>query len=222
MCSSYNEALLCQDSYLIHGQHSVKSGFFSQWVFDNADHNVNIIDGKHTFHSMGGIQIVTPKECFSNESDVPRLEERATANQISSVEVIPYERFENVKESGFSNIIFQSLTVKDFDVNNINCAEFLWLYTKTQLPNTPGYNGFMSKIMENNYYQQSQIICLPFLNYAASDYNTIYSCPLYAKKRAEKLQLPICFVTFDQPLYEKSINIIESKKKMSCLWCTLG
>lgn len=196
----------------------------NQDFFDNADYNVNTIDGKKTFHGMGRIQIVTPKECFSNKTDVPRLKKRATANQISSVEMIPYERFENISSRGLSKIIFESLIINDFDINNINCAEFLWLYAKTQLPNIPGYNGFMSKIhMNNELYEQSQIICLPFLNYAASDYSTIYSCLLYAKKKAEELQLPFCFVTFDQPLYEKSVNIIETKKiELSMVYSRLG
>ena len=57
LCSSYSEALLCQDSFLIHGQPSIKPGTFSQWVFDNADYNVNFIDGKRTFHSMGGFRL---------------------------------------------------------------------------------------------------------------------------------------------------------------------
>lgn len=211
LCSSYNEALLCQDSFLIHGQPSLKLGVFSQWVFDNADYNVNTIDGKKTFHSMGGIQVVTPKDCVTNKTDIPRLKKRATSNQISAVEVIPYQKFENIGSSGLSKIIFKDLKINDVDIINLTCADFLWMYSKIVLPDSPGYNGFMSNIMKDLLCQQSRIICTPFLNYSASDYSTIYSSLLYAKKQAEKLNLPVCFVTFDQPLYEKSLNIIEAK-----------
>lgn len=223
LCSSYDEALLCQDSFLLHGQPNIKEGVFSQWVFDNADHNVNTIDGKKTFHSMGGIQIVTPKDCFTNKTSVPRLKKRATSKQLSAVEVIPYIRFENIGTSGLSKINFKDLKIPDFDTNNMTNADFLWVYAKVSLPDSPGYNGFMSNIMKDLPYQKSQIICLPFLNYSASDYSTIYSSLLYAKKRAEALNLPVCFVTFDQPLYEKSINILETKQtELSMVQARLG
>ena len=198
LCSSYSEALLYQDSLLVHGQPTITSGVFAQWVFDNADYNVNTIDGKNTFHSMGGIQITTPINCYAKKTDIPRLKNRATSNQISGIDKIPYEKFENIHSSGLSKIVFKKLTIHDFDTNNMTLADFIWTYSKVLLPDCPGYNGFMSKITRDLPHQQSQVICLPFLNYSATDYNTIYSAVLYAKKRAEELKLLACFVTFDQ------------------------
>ena len=41
--------------------------------FDNADHNVNTIDGVKTFHAMGGMMCVTPSSLISSEPEIPRI-----------------------------------------------------------------------------------------------------------------------------------------------------
>lgn len=56
VCSSYKEATLYQDSLLAANCQEFKDDLFSQFVFDNEDCNINTIDGKNTFHCMGGIQ----------------------------------------------------------------------------------------------------------------------------------------------------------------------
>lgn len=212
LCSLYSEVLLCEDSLLVHGQPRITSGVFAQWVFDNADYNVNTINGKNTFHSMGGIQITTPINCYTDKTDIPRFKNQATSSEISEIEKIPYQKFESIHSSGLRKIVFKQLTINDFDINNMSLADFIWTYSKALLPDYPGYNGFMSTITKDLVYEGSQVICLPFLNYSATDYNTIYSALLYAKERAQKLNLPVCFVTFDQPLYEKSLDIIQAKE----------
>lgn len=66
----------CEDSLLVHGQSRITSGVFAQWGFDNADYNVN------TFHNMGGIQITTPINCYTDKTDIPRLKNRVTSSEI--------------------------------------------------------------------------------------------------------------------------------------------
>lgn len=55
-CSTYYEALLFEASSISHPQPDILPDSFTQFVFDNADFNVNTLDGLHTFHSMDGIQ----------------------------------------------------------------------------------------------------------------------------------------------------------------------
>ena len=93
----------------------------------------------------------------------------------------------------------------------MTCADVLWMYLKVSARNFPGYNGFMFKVTEHLPYQLSKIICLPFLNYSASDYSTIYSSLSYIKQKSEENNLPCCFVTLDHPLCEKGLNILQSK-----------
>ncbi|KAG8196501.1 hypothetical protein JTE90_012317 [Oedothorax gibbosus] len=63
--SSHHEAQLLEASSIAQSQPSLKipnADAFCQLVFDNADFNVNTIDGHGTFHAMGGIACVTPFE----------------------------------------------------------------------------------------------------------------------------------------------------------------
>ena len=45
---------------------------FVQFVFDNADFNINTLNGKSTFYSMGGIACMTPGGTEDNNIVVPR------------------------------------------------------------------------------------------------------------------------------------------------------
>lgn len=42
---------------------------FMQLMFDNADFNINTLDGHNTFHGMGGIHCITPLTAV--QPDVP-------------------------------------------------------------------------------------------------------------------------------------------------------
>lgn len=68
----------------------------------------------------------------------------------------------------------------------------------------------MSKLTVNLRYQQLRIICLPFLNNSPSNPNTIYSIVRYSIEFAKSIELSFIFITFDQPLYQKAIEITES------------
>lgn len=59
--ASYTDFYVFETSSLLYPQHKVNQNSFSQFVFDNADFNINTIDGYNTFHTMGGIQCVVPK-----------------------------------------------------------------------------------------------------------------------------------------------------------------
>ena len=50
-----------------------RSGCFAQLAFDNSDININTIDGKNTFRSMGGIMIVSSRDCYYNKVPLQRL-----------------------------------------------------------------------------------------------------------------------------------------------------
>ena len=56
-CVTYEEVQRYKQSILLQKQveNSMPIGQFTQWVADNADHNMAKIDGKATFHGMGMI-----------------------------------------------------------------------------------------------------------------------------------------------------------------------
>ena len=88
-------------------------------------------------------------------------------------------------------------------------SDFLWLYTKyADLENSTGCNSFMEQLTSGYSFQKCSAICLPFICAPPSDKDTIYTSLLLAQKKAEALNLDYMYVTFDQPLYIKALEII--------------
>lgn len=84
--STYEEASRLEGSYVLQSKKAVvdKSVHsFSQFIFDNADFSVNTLDGKGTFHAMGGIMSVTPRDAVTSETDLVRMEVASSADLIS-------------------------------------------------------------------------------------------------------------------------------------------
>ena len=71
-CASYSHVQLFQASALTFQGEPVLEKCFSQFVFDNADHNVCTLDGFNTFHYMGGIQVVIPHDAIKHQV-IPKL-----------------------------------------------------------------------------------------------------------------------------------------------------
>lgn len=59
-------------------------------------------------------------------------------------------------------------------------------------------------------YQKTQISVLLFVNLPPSSPDCIYSVLIFAPQECKKLNQKTFFVTFDQPLYTKARNIVES------------
>lgn len=75
----YSEDQLFQASVLKDPPQIVLEDSFSQWVHDNADVNVDTIDGSITWHAMGGLQCITPHSSVRSEARISRLKNVPTA-----------------------------------------------------------------------------------------------------------------------------------------------
>lgn len=69
---SYSEVELLELSCISRQQPVVLPSGFSQWVADNADFNMNTLDGRGSWHVMALIQCVTPASSVQTEGPVPR------------------------------------------------------------------------------------------------------------------------------------------------------
>lgn len=58
--SPYKEAQLYEAFAALQSETLINPGTCDQFVCDNADFNVDTLDGKGTFHYMGSIEIITP------------------------------------------------------------------------------------------------------------------------------------------------------------------
>jgi hypothetical protein len=99
----------------------------------------------------------------------------------------------------------------------------LWSITfPRELSPTPFWNGFMQLAMKG-YYDESKIVILPFVNFTPSDPSTFYTALCYTQNICDKNDISFCPVTFDQPLYIKSVEILEHhKSELKSLFIKIG
>lgn len=70
-CCTYKKSRLFEEAACLGCTVDIEDESFSQFIFDNADFNINNIDGCNTFHAMGGIQCITPKSAVTIDMKLP-------------------------------------------------------------------------------------------------------------------------------------------------------
>ncbi|GBN14973.1 hypothetical protein AVEN_66504-1 [Araneus ventricosus] len=219
-CSSYTEATLFEASAIMRSPLHIDDNAFSQFVFDKADFNTQSLDGHNTFHAMGGIHCITPRNAIAPDQNIQRLKQMPSAKVVGSFGTIALKTFVNKNDTGLKTKKIQILgsirAVSEVVMPSI--SDLLWLYGKwVDLPNIPGWSGFMEQATAELPFQKSFVGCLTFINAQPSDYDTILTALLSASEKCESLHQHTCFVTFDQPLYFKAREIISSYDENSKL-----
>lgn len=87
---SYNEVRRYEASVTMQKELKIDIDAFVQFVYDNADFNVDTLDGKFTFHNLGGIMIITPKSMVHPREKIERLAKIPTAEDTARVVDIPF------------------------------------------------------------------------------------------------------------------------------------
>ena len=94
-----------------------------QYVADNVDHNVRTIDGKNTFHGMGIISTITPRNKQGGlRSIIPRRKDISTEEiaQIGQINILRYHS--NDVPRGFT---YSEMSYNEIDDPTAN-LDFLW------------------------------------------------------------------------------------------------
>lgn len=214
---SYKEVRLFQSSSIQEAPKVVLQDSFSQFVFDNADVNVDTLDGANTFHAVGGLQCITPVTSARSEARIARLQNVPTAKDIAASGTIPLTTFQKTSD-GLESIALIDINEKSpVRAVRISPTDFLWIFGKwKEHLNILGWNGFMETVTSHRSYQRSRTLILPFLNAPPANMDTLYSVLLNAVERLGNNQKG-CFVTFDQPLYYKAREIVASSGRDSPL-----
>lgn len=187
-------------------------GTFLQYVFDNADHNINTIDGRNTFHAMGGIEIATPLNLVKSNECIAKLKNIPSSHFIGQFGAVDIKCFKKRPHSGWENVTISNLNIlHPIKINpTISATDVLWIFGRKIHPEYfIGWNGFMEKRTSHLNYERSKVIFLPFVNAILSNYDTIYTVLLEADARRQAAGQNRTFVTFDQPLYYKAREILE-------------
>ncbi|GBP81140.1 hypothetical protein EVAR_88238_1 [Eumeta japonica] len=214
LCASYNDTIMYEAAAVFHRPPHVlppESGTLIQYVADNADINVNTLDGNNTLHIMGIIQIVTPKHSVLLEEPMPRIKETLSADDFKAKAHVPIQTYTNYGVVGYSKINVKDFVYGTETVSFLKKVDVVWFYGKWKNESLPGWNGFIERLTNNHTnYSKSQISFLPFIHQPASNYNTIYTTLLCALENAKRYGHTVCIVTFDQPLYAKAREIVSA------------
>lgn len=212
LCFPYKKVLNFESSIIFDPHnHAIADDAYIQLVYDNADHSTCTIDGRNTFHSMGGIMIVTPASSVTNKKIITKLEKTPRAEDIAKIGFVELKQFEKKNSDGLKKLIIEN--VYDEACNKfyeISMEDFSFLYSKFLNVNSVGWSGYMERIHAQKSYDTSKIIPLSFLNHLPSNYDTIFTVLVQAADYSKKFKQDTMFVTFDQPLWQKSREILAS------------
>uniref|UniRef100_A0ABD2VTT7 Uncharacterized protein n=1 Tax=Trichogramma kaykai TaxID=54128 RepID=A0ABD2VTT7_9HYME len=213
LCSSYYETLLFQASIVTDPQNYKTNQAFIQLVYDNADHNTCTIDGRNTFHCMGGIICATPASDVTCGKIIQRLKSMPSSTVIGKFGFVELKKFDKKQSSGLSGVTIEEIDQENFlsEDETFSSPDLLWFLSRKRNPYTSeGWNGFMEKFYNSGKprYETSKIMPLPFVNNPPSNYHTIYTVLTEANKICINKKQANIFVTFDQPLYWKAREIL--------------
>ncbi len=174
----YEYALISKDAptYNLEG--------FVQFMFDNADFNVNTIDGHNTFHSMGGIACVTPAGTVDTNELVPRVVTIPPAETIGLTGNIPVKTYTRPAVSGLRAIAIRNVIAVGDTPATLRTAialDSLWhIGPVFEISPCPSWSGFMQVAMSSCDYDTSRIEVLPLINLDPSNQSTIYTALHFA------------------------------------------
>ena len=192
---------------------------FAQFVADNVDHNVRMLDGCNTFHGMGIISVSTKKTVDSavcgNYGRVPRLLARMKVRDVcrnKGTVVVPCR----VKPgSGLSCVMLKNIRSLQCPVvlPPVTNLSLLWhayaLCPAADLAR-PNWSGYMQTVCIGDHSPVASVQMLPIIDLKPTDESCIYSTLLFVVEQAKKMTNSVPCVTFDQPLYIKAVDISKS------------
>ena len=174
-----------------------------QYVADNVDHNVATIDGTGTFHGMGIIACITPGT--QQNKPVPKIQ--VTAADIAAVGRINIQYF--MIPPIRAPIVYQPLALLPAD-NKTSQLDVLWKTSLLLHSQRPSWSGMMQILHLDEHPGRASVTFLPMIDLDPSDESCIYSTLRFVATHA--LQYDVTPVlTFDQPLFWKALNIIQSQ-----------
>jgi len=183
---------------------------FIQYVADNVDHNIRSIDGKNTFHGMGMIATITPGHDISHH--VPRV--IVTSEDIAAIGRVNIEPFMGVCD-GLRSMKYCRLPIIKIE-DKTSGTDSLWKAYLSLCTKRPSWSGFMQMVQQGTHPGKSSVLFLPMIDMNPSDYTCINSTLHFICEHASRYSVtPI--VPFDQPLWWKAREIIESVQEASIL-----
>lgn len=211
-CSSYQEVQMFNLNAALDQRTEIPDygGEFVQYIADNVDYNVRTLDGKDTFHGTGMICTTTPGT--KQTRCVPR--QKINPQDISAVEKVqihpPSEPRQAQVEIKYNVVVARAV---DPTAN----LDILWktslLFNKTR----QAWARMMQAVHRGNHKGKSSITFLPMIGMNPSHVTCISSTLKFVSQHKQCHNIANPIVTFDQPLWLKAFNIIQTEPANSDL-----
>ena len=211
-CSSYQDVQMFNQNAALGQGTDIPSfnGEFVQYAADNVDHNSRTLDGHDTFHGMGMIAVVTPGTKFSR--NVTRR--KVSSEEISATGKVVIHpcgpRQVNVE------IKYKDLTLVRAEDPTAN-LDILWKTSLLFGNPRPSWSGMMQLVYQGRHQGKSSVMFLPMIDMNPSDVTCVSSTLHFVSEHAKQHSIAIPIVTFDQPLWLKAFNIIQTEPANSDL-----
>ena len=193
---------------------------FAQFVFDNVDHIVCILDRSGTFHGMG-IIVCSTIVTESPEEKIRRLTRVVKSKEVAKKASIHLRWYDEMEHKSFGKLPFVSMeklnsnlhvTTSELSIEILWHAASIFRRAARHGPR-PNWNGFMENIFANCAHpEKSTITMLPLIDLNPNVLTCIFSTLLHVIDLAFKMNIPTPSITFDQPLWVKAIEIVQTKK----------
>lgn len=211
--ASYTEVQRYEYSLMVQNSVESSSESYIQFVYDNADVYIRTLDGKNTFHAMGGIECSTPQNT-TKPSNVTRVLSVPTAAEIAAKGSIKISWYKNPSTSGLKRKVIKEIHSPYHSKNeNLSTSiDVLWMVGSWKsLTPRPSWNGYMQGAFQGSGRGvKSSIDQVSFIYLDPSNLSTINTALQFAAEQCRKNGQQSCVVTFDQPLYAKAVEIIAS------------
>jgi hypothetical protein len=177
---------------------------------DNADYIVRTLDGHNTLHVFGQIGMVSP------EADVQTVIPRGkvTTRQIAEVSNIPYKPYDK-EIPKITSMTFEKVNNPEFHITNYH-LNLLWKTSILFGEPRPSWSGFQQLVQKGSSPGKCSMIYFPFINDSASKPGTLHTALHHFANHSDKHYQPNkCSATYDQPLYQKVLDMLENEPDSS-------
>lgn len=199
----YQELLKMQKCAATEPQRKKLENAYIQHSWDNADINIRTLNGHGTWHSLGGLECVTPSTSSIVTGNLRREKDTPSAKVIGTFGVLPVKPYMKPKKNGLREMkvesVAKSLAKNEENIRHYLNVDLLWLCGRLLnfyfAPSWFGYNFHISK--EISGFVQTKTTPLPFINLDPGNPSAIYTSLCFTAEQCKQLCQEIGFATYD-------------------------
>ena len=133
--------------------------------------------------------------------------------ELGPLSEILIRKYNKTSKSGLAKVSVKPLDINIQEPNSMALTlklDMVWMtsYKIFTSETYPSWGGFNQTVLTDGDFEINNITITPFANDKLDKLDTIYSVLKFGQILAEKYEIPLAFVTYDQSFYIKAVDII--------------